>query len=44
MVKDSLVGVGPSETAIGRPTATTRKLVEASISPNTRRNYAGALR
>ena len=30
--------------AIGRPTATARRLVEASVSPNTRRAYASALR
>ena len=30
--------------AIGRPTPTARRLVEASVSPNTRRAYAGALR
>ena len=29
---------------IGRPTPTARRLVEASVSPNTRRAYAGALR
>ena len=29
---------------IGRPTAPARRLVEASVSPNTRRAYAGALR
>ena len=34
----------PEETAIGRPPATARRLVEASVSPNTRRAYAGALR
>ena len=34
----------PEEAAIGRPTATARRLVEASVSPNTRRAYAGALR
>ena len=31
-----------AESAIGRPTATARKLVEASVSDNTRRAYAGA--
>ena len=36
--------IDPEETAIGRPTATARRLVEASVSPNTRRAYAGALR
>ena len=34
----------PEEVAIGRPTATARRLVEASVSPNTRRAYAGARR
>ena len=49
------VGLSPHETgfaaltlsciaAIGRATATARRLVEASVSPNTRRAYAGALR
>ena len=41
---DSLVEIVPAETAIGRPTATARRLVEASISANTHRGYAGALR
>ena len=36
--------IDPDETAIGRPTATARRLVEASVSPNTRRAYVGALR
>ena len=44
MVKDSLAVIAPSETAIGRPTATARRLVDASISANTRCGYAGALR
>ena len=44
MVKDSLGVIAPSETAIGRPTATARRLVDASISANIRRGYAGALR
>ena len=43
MVKDSLIEVAPAETAIGRPTATARRLVNASLSDNTRRTYAGAL-
>ena len=34
----------PEEAAIGRPTPTARRLVEASVSPNTRRAYAGGLR
>ena len=40
---DSLGEIVPAETAIGRPMATARRLVEASISANTRRTYAGAL-
>ena len=40
---DSLAAIVPSETTIGRPTATTRRLVNASVSDNTRRAYAGAL-
>ena len=42
-MKDSLAQIAPSETAIGRPSATARRLVNASLSPNTRRAYAGAL-
>ena len=34
----------PEQAAIGRPSATARRLVEASVSPNTRRAYVGALR
>ena len=37
MVKISLAVIAPSETAIGRPTATARRLVDASISTNTSR-------
>ena len=40
---DSLAAVVSAETAVGRPMATARKLVEASVSDNTRRAYAGAL-
>ena len=36
--------IDPEEAAIGRPTATARRLVEASVSKNTRRAYTGALR
>ena len=36
--------IDPEEAAIGRPTPTARRLVEASVSPNTRRAYASALR
>ena len=35
--------IDPEEAAIGRPTQTARRLVETSVSPNTRRAYAGAL-
>ena len=44
MVNDLLARIDPEETAIGRPTATARRLVKASVSPNTRRAYAGPLR
>ena len=40
----SPASIDPAETAIGHPTQTARRLVEASVSPNTRRAYAGALR
>ena len=43
MVKDSLAVIAPSEMALGRPTATARRLVNASVSDNTRRAYAGAI-
>ena len=43
MVADSLAAIASAEAAIGRPTATTRRLVNASLSDNTRRAYAGAL-
>ena len=42
MYNESLVQIAPAETAIGRPTATARRLVDASVSANTRRVYAGA--
>ena len=35
--------IDSEETAIGRPTATARRLVNASVSDNTRRAYAGAV-
>ena len=35
--------IAPTGTAVGRPTATARRLVDASVSTNTRRAYAGAL-
>ena len=43
MGKDSLAQIAPVETAIGPPSATARRLVDASVSDNTRRAYAGAL-
>ena len=43
MAADSLAAIPSAEAAIGRPTATTRRLVNASLSDNTRRGYAGAL-
>ena len=44
MAKDSLAQIAPADTAIGPPSATARRLVDASVSDNTRRAYAGALR
>ena len=47
MRKDSLAQIAqivPAGTALGRPNATARRLVDASVSANTRRAYAGALR
>ena len=43
MGNDSLAQIAPAETAIGPPRATARRLVNASLSDNTRRAYAGAL-
>ena len=43
-MNDSPARIDPEEAAIGRPKSTARRLVEASVSPNTRRVYAGALR
>ena len=43
-MNDSPVRIDLAEAAINRPTSTARRLVEASVSPNTRRAYAGALR
>ena len=43
-MNDSPARIDPEEAAIGRPTQTARRLVEASVSENTRRAYAGALR
>ena len=39
-MKDSLAQIAPADTAIGPPTATARRLVDASVSANTRRAYA----
>ena len=41
---DSIAPSGPTTAAVERPTPTARRLAEASLSPNTRRAYAGALR
>ena len=43
-MNDSPARIDPAEAEIDRPTSTARRLVEASVSPNTRRAYAGALR
>ena len=43
-MNDSPARTDPEEAAVGRPTQTARRLVEASVSPNTRHAYAGALR
>ena len=43
MAADSLTEIAPAETAVGHPTATARRAVNASVSDNTRRAYAGAL-
>ena len=43
MVKDSLAVTAPTGTAVGRQTATARRLVDASVSANTRRVYTGTL-
>ena len=39
MGKDSLATIAPAGTAVGHPTATARRLVDASVSTNTRRAY-----
>ena len=41
---DALAPTRPGAAALERPAATARRLAEASISPNTRRAYSGALR
>ena len=43
MMEDSLAVVAPSETSIGPPSTTARRLIDPSVSANTRRAYAGAL-
>ena len=43
MAADSLAAIALGPAAIGRPTETARRLVNASLSDNTRRAYAGAL-
>ena len=43
MGNDSLAVIAPTETAIGPPSTTARRLVDASVSANTRQAYAGAL-
>lgn len=43
MADDSLTVIARAGTAVDRPTATARRLVEASVSAHTRRAYAGAL-
>ena len=40
-MNDSLATTGPGSAALERPTLTARRLVEASISPNTCRADAG---
>ena len=44
MKMDALAPTRPGAAALERPAATARRLAEASISPNTRRAYSGALR
>ena len=41
---DSLAPTRPAAAALERPTPTARRLAAASLSPNTRRAYSGALR
>ncbi len=43
-MKDLPARIDPDEAAVDRPTQTGRRLVEASVRPNTRRAYASALR
>ena len=42
MRKDSLAQIAPAATAIGPPSTTARRLINASVSDNTSR-YAGAI-
>ena len=42
-MNDSPARIDPEQAAIGRPAQTARRLVEASVSPNTRRAYVEAL-
>ena len=44
VVMDSLAPTRPAAAELERPPATARRLAEASVSPNTRRAYSGALR
>ena len=44
MVKAALARIAPAATAIGPPSPTAHRLVNASVGDNTRRAYAGALR
>ena len=43
-MNDSPARIDPEEAVIGRAAQTARRLVDASVSSNTRRAYAGALR
>ena len=42
-MNDSPARIDPEQAAIGRSAQTARRLVEAPVSPNTRRAYSGAL-
>ena len=42
-MKDTPATRGPAAAPLERPAATARRLAAASLSPNTRRAYAGAL-
>ena len=43
-MNDSPTRIDPEAVKIGRPIPTAGRLVEASVSPNSRRAYAGVLR